>query len=372
MSNQLNWKCEWCSLTARIPANAKSVRCACGARWRRNGQGWHTIELQRPVDLPGEQQIHRVPEFERWQRFVACQTCQHFKTVRCELIDLGCRAAFTDAITGTRGCCPQDKWPEVRVRWITTADLAAGAMELADQVPPDIVRVVGIPRSGMIPAAAIASKLHLPLYTVRNWKVTPVGGGFRINWGRQFADGGRWLFVDDTIHNGGTFRTLRARGVPLDGHLTAVVYTLNPSLCSLYYKVLPTPHLLEWNLLNTSYVQHLAVDFDGILCHNPPFQELPKYLARQSPINVIISARPERERARSEAWLHQHRVLYRSLRLWPGPDKDRDDIQRVAAWKAAETSAAGAEFYIESEPVLADAIRRLGLRVLCPAQRYLA
>lgn len=364
------WQCPECGAKARVPNVSGTIRCSCGSVVCNDivvRKSVSRIESEQPAD-------RRVPTFEHKQRLAACTACSTFKTRRCPLIDLGCSRTFEATIWSTRGQCPLGKWPDGRVEWITTADLAAGAMELADQVPPDVTRVVGIPRSGMIPAAAIASKLHLPLYTIRDWQVEPAGGGFRIGWGegRDDSAGGRWLFVDDTLHNGSTFRTLRSQGIPTGEHVTAAIYALDPSQIDLYYRQLPTPHLLEWNLLNTGYVQHLAVDFDGVLCHNPPHQARPKFLARLAPIRAIISARPESEREQSEAWLNSHGVLYQSLRLWPGSEADRWDIERVAAWKAAECSAAGAEFYIESEPDLADAIRRLGLRVLCPQQGYLA
>ena len=239
-------------------------------------------------------------------------------------------------------------------------------------MPPDVTRIVGVPRSGMIPAAAIASKLHLPLYTIRDWEVIPAGAGFRTGWGTPNGDAGRCVFVDDTLHNGYTFRTLRERRLLRDEHLTAVVYAIDPSQVDFHQHVLPTPHFLEWNLLNTAYVQHLATDFDGIICHNPPHQERPKFLPRHSAVKTIISARPEAEREQAAAWLARYGVRYQALRLWPGTEADRWNIDQVAAWKAQECAWADVEFYIESEPALADAIRGHGLRVLCPAQGYLA
>jgi hypothetical protein len=193
-----------------------------------------------------------------------------------------------------------------------------------------------------------------------------------MEWGKYEPPGDRWLFVDDTLHSGTTLWRLREAGLSIDRHLTAAIYALDPSRVDLCHSHLETPHLLEWNLFNTSYIQHIATDLDGVVCHNPPHQQRPKFLPRLESVRVIISSRPEAERPATEAWLAHHGVRYQSLRLWPGNEADRWDVASVAAWKAQECSHAGVEFYIESEPPLADAIRRHGLRVLCPAQGYLA
>jgi hypothetical protein len=352
-------RCQVCGreVTTDKPSDKILATCRAGLTTE-SGPGWIRAE---------------VPRWEYEQRLAVCGNCQFCRNMeRCSQIDLGCKNMFLTAIKWTLGKCPEGKWPSGNARWVTTAELAAAAIDLADQVPPDITRIVGVPRSGMIPAAIIASKIHRPLFTIRDWQVVPAGGGFRIGWNENTGDGGRWLFVDDTLHNGSTFARLEAEGVPIGQHLTAVVYTLDPAQSDLHHAVLPTPHLLEWNLLNAPYGECLATDFDGILCHNPPRQGVPKFVARRAPLRAIISSRPETEREASEAWLAWHGMRYQSLRLWPGSEVDRFDIAQVAVWKATEVSAVKAEFYIESEPDLADAIRKLGIRVLCPDQGYLA
>src|SRR4051812_30935758 len=48
--------------------------------------------------------------------------------------------------------------------WISTARLARDATLLAGLLPLDVAGIVGVPRSGLIPAAIVATYLHLPLY----------------------------------------------------------------------------------------------------------------------------------------------------------------------------------------------------------------
>ena len=87
-------------------------------------------------------------------------------------------------------------------------------------------------------------------------------------------------------------------------------------------------------------------------------------------VRLPVSSRPESERVATESWLARRGVKYVELIMWPINPEDRTE-DAVSAWKARECATSGAEFYIESEPPLADAIRRLGVRVLCPGQRLL-
>jgi hypothetical protein len=56
--------------------------------------------------------------------------------------------------------------------------------------------------------------------------------------------------------------------------------------------------------------------------------------------------------------------------MWP-LQEESSDAQAIAAWKANTVRDAGADWYVESEPGLADLIRTHGVRVLCPRQGYL-
>jgi hypothetical protein len=128
------------------------------------------------------------------------------------------------------------------------------------------------------------------------------------------------------------------------------------------------PHLLEWNLFNSWCCANIGTDMDGILCHNPPRQSESLYLCRRTPVREIITARHEKERAGTVQWLGDHRVRYGKLSMWPWSTESRRDLHRVAAWKARSVRASGLEWYVESEPAMADAIREHGIRVLCPEQ----
>jgi hypothetical protein len=97
----------------------------------------------------------------------------------------------------------------VPLEWVSTARLAADAVILASLFPPDVVGIVGVARSGMIPAATVAALLHLPL-----WELT-ADGLHLLNTGPRGLprpdSRGRLAVVDDTVYSGTAMR--RARGI---------------------------------------------------------------------------------------------------------------------------------------------------------------
>jgi hypothetical protein len=350
----MQWTCINCGARVRMPDDTPSVRCHCGYVDYRDG----TWEF-------GGTQVARNAWYKAGRQAM-CLGCENYMKERCKLIELGCRNAYLRAIEQRDAACPMKKWFGARVPFVATASLASDAMQLADKVPPHVTRVIGVPRSGMIPAAAIATKLQLPLFAVCGDNVVHVGHGTRIS---EVRSGGASLLVDDTVHSGFSMQRSLEK-VKADGEIiTAAVYTTHPRRTDLYQSVLPTPHLLEWNLFNGPFAAFLSFDMDGILCHNPPRSEDPLYLARHSQIAAIITARLEEHRGVTEQWLAKYGVRYSKLHMWEWGDSDRNDIERVAKWKS--DLASGAAFYIESEPSLANAMRRNGTVVLCPAQGYL-
>lgn len=249
-------------------------------------------------------------------------------------------------------------------RLIPTAELIVDAVKLAEQVPPEIDGVCGIPRSGMIPASVIAAHLHLPLYTYYKGQVKNVGNGSRLD-----SIGGRnLLFVDDTTMIGNTLKKLES----VKG-LKASVY-VNPHSArkpDLYTNELEPPHLLEWNLFNSGYCKNMAFDMDGVICHDQPRKlwgkqvERPRYLPRRSPV-TIITARLERDRLVTESWLKDHGVTVEKLVMFPGNEADRLKPRAISEYKAEAFKESGKDWYVESCSQQAREIAELtGAWVIC-------
>jgi uncharacterized HAD superfamily protein len=324
---------------------------------------------------------------------VACRTCGgkvDLKVRECKLY-LECTVA--KRAPGVASCCAEctSYAPAARpIRWVRVAELAADALVLASKLPLGLIGIVGLPRSGMIPAAIIATHLHLPLYELTHeGKLNRLGNGSRGRWfGFPAGPPHVLAVVDDTAYSGAAM----ARARRAMGDRTAVygVVYLNPAAAAavdFFARELQPPHVLEWNLFNAGSVAGrcidreigvgVACDFDGVLCRNPTvpdadhgprleayvdwLQEAPPlFLPRVLPVPLIVTGRLERWRAKTEQWLLEHRVLYQRLVMHPAScASERDRAGDIAAIKAREYAASGCGLFFESEDDQAETIWRL-------------
>tara|TARA_Y100001938_G_scaffold150364_1_gene240974 strand:- start:33347 stop:34303 length:957 start_codon:yes stop_codon:yes gene_type:complete len=252
--------------------------------------------------------------------------------------------------------------------------------------------VLGIPRSGILPASMIAMWLNLPLYTINSISgdIQPMSGSSKFGGARMRnhddSDGGL-LVVDDTVYAGRAMADIKAK--IKGGAIYAAIYTHPNSLdkVDLFAKELKPPHILEWNLFNCSYIESAMLDFDGILCPNVPHEKCLNeelyidYIANVEPFPHrvpktccygIVTARLEKYRDITEAWLKKHNIRYGSLTMYPTEKqtvRDKNHIQEAAAFKAKYFKQSSAHFFIESELPEAVIIRReSGKFVICPQE----
>lgn len=278
-------------------------------------------------------------------------------------------------------------------RWVSTAELiSATVTKLLPRLPPGLSGVCGVTRSGMLPATALATHLHLPLYAVSQHagEPQPLGGGSR---GTLGTPGGPLLVVDDTVYSGSAMAPLRRR-LGTEGRLYAAVFARpgREAACDFVGEELASPHLLEWNLMNGGPLAGratnpamqggVALDFDGVICADPAVSEAadpagyaawladarPLLLPRRLPARLVITARLARHREATLAWCARWGVKAERLEMWPGGDPRERDRADVGAWKAGVYKASGCSLYVESDAGLAWRVAELsGKPVACPA-----
>lgn len=250
--------------------------------------------------------------------------------------------------------------------------------------------VVGIPRSGMIPAAIIATHLQLPL-------ADPIGFGRDIVHGRSGTPvsnvGTRVLLVDDSCNKGRAM----ARAVSLLGPHVRVTrlavfgpyqvdwrevvdIALDDCQC-------PGPRAFAWNMQKHIRLDRWGFDFDGVFCRDPTKEEnddgerylrfmasSPQIFFPQRPIGHVITGRLEKYRQATANQLARYGITFQSLTMMPYATK----AERMAAggrgmWKAQEVRRLGLEFFIESDLKQASIIsREAGIPVWCTATQALA
>lgn len=232
--------------------------------------------------------------------------------------------------------------------------------------------VVGIPRSGMIPAAMIATMLQLPLADVVGYGRGIVHGPS----GKPVDGGRRILLVDDSCNKGRAMAravSLLPRGTKVTRLAIFGPYQVEPaSVCDLWFEIVHGPRVFAWNMAKHIRLPRWGFDFDGVLCRDPAKAENddgPRYrqfiaeaepiFLPKRPIGHIVTCRLERYRADTERWLARQGVRFEALHMMPFASK----AERMAAgnrggWKAGVVKGLGIEMFIESCPKQAGIIAR--------------
>ena len=252
--------------------------------------------------------------------------------------------------------------------------------------------VLGIPRSGMLPASIIALWLNLPLYKMNSlshefevMSACSESGGLRMK-DREISDG-KILVIDDTIFAGIAIADTREK--IKEEVIYAVVYAHPDSLdkVDLFGRELDPPHLLEWHFFNSNHVTRALFDLDGIFCPNVPYDKCRneeayiEYIKNVEPLyhripnkpcHGIVTARLDKYRDITEEWLERHGIRYGSLEMYPTEKeeiRDRNHIQEAASFKSEHFMASSAHFFVESELPEAIIIRsESGKFVICPEE----
>jgi hypoxanthine phosphoribosyltransferase len=201
------------------------------------------------------------------------------------------------------------------VDFVTLDELAIWTREFVGQLTEDYDAVIGIPRSGLIVASIVATKLGRPLTTPelyregRFWTsrllAPPDPAGLRSV-----------LLIDDSVDHGSTIEAAKAR---IEGEnqqvriTTAALIAHRPAareLVDLHHCVLPHPTIFEWNLMHAKAATDLSMSLEGVLDRR---DGIPAYA-----IDAVLARGRESERAAAAAWLRSRGVRYDELVMLEG------------------------------------------------------
>ena len=251
-------------------------------------------------------------------------------------------------------------------------------------IPHDIDLILGIPRSGMIPAYMIALFLNKRVSDLDSFlKGHIVEAGERAQYIEQTPIR-KILVVDDSVCSGSAM--LKAKKKLKDANLkyeflflAPIVTTAGKDFVDIWLETIDDSRVFEWNVFHHAILGQACIDIDGVLNIDPQVDDdgpiytnflqtaTPKFLPTV-PIGTLVTCRLEKYRPQTEQWLKEHNIQYKNLIMLNFPDK----ATRVAWGKHGEYKAkcyiedSSACLFIESSKEQAEIIARMSYKpVLC-------
>lgn len=249
------------------------------------------------------------------------------------------------------------------------------------KLPNNIDLVVGVPRSGMIPAYMIGLMLSKQVCSLYEF----LSESFKTNTTHRvkLSNGIKnILIIDDSIMSGqasnDTKQLLQKSNLDKKYNITfAAVYYKDDNykkFIDIALEKVNSPRVFEWNYLNHVFLQDAAFDIDGVLCKDPLPQENDdgiKYLnfilnakplfIPQYKIPYIITSRLEKYRKETEEWLRKNNVQYDHLIMLSGRTaEERRKLNLHAKFKAEQyKKLTDIQLFIESDRKQAEEISKL-------------
>lgn len=211
------------------------------------------------------------------------------------------------------------------------------------KLPRDIDLVVGIPRSGMLPADMIGLYLNVPIADINTYlegKIYSTGTTRKSkNWIKNVEDAKHVLIVDDSISAGDAMREAKEKVLakyPNSKISFMAIYALPTNIRSvdIYFEICNHPRMFEWNYMHHWGLEHACVDIDGVLCEDPTFFEndggekyrnflrsaTPKFIPSKD-VDTLVTCRREKYRKETIQWLKSQNVRYKNLIMLGDADR---------------------------------------------------
>ena len=245
-------------------------------------------------------------------------------------------------------------------------------------IPRNIDLVVGVPRSGMLPANLLALYLNLPYTDIHSFIK---GFVYKAGARKQFFEASEYkniLVVDDSIASGSALAECKKSLEHLNSTFNfkyCVVYASpeKERVVDVALETVSTPRYFQWNIFNHSTLDKACFDIDGVLCVDPTKEQNddgPKYVSfllnaaplyiPGSKIGTLVTSRLEKYRAETETWLNNHSIKYNKLVMLDLPDmKARQKANCHGSHKAKEFKNSKYNLFVESDLKQAIEINKL-------------
>jgi len=207
-------------------------------------------------------------------------------------------------------------------------------------LPRDFDLIVGIPRSGMLPANLLALYLNKPYTDIHSF----INGHiYKAGERGQFIDIKRFkkiLIVDDSIASGSAMLKSKEslKEVSPDFELSfCAIYVIpgKEKMVDYFFEIVPLPRYFQWNILHHTALEKSCFDIDGVLCVDPTEEQnddgekyidfilnAPPLYIPGSKIGTLVTSRLEKFRKETEIWLAKNNVKYEKLVMLDLPNKE--------------------------------------------------
>lgn len=263
------------------------------------------------------------------------------------------------------------------MNFVTYSQLKKDVIEWAKELPPNIDIVVGVERSGLIPATILALHLNKPVITLNEY----LNGTFNEYEDSKVSISSLYnaLIVDDSMSSGRAMTKIKGKLGSNFTYKTGVVYTsgLCDNLVDYHYKIISLPRMFEWNFAHHENLKSAILDIDGVVFGEPPVEDDTEmyewYLSHPEPLYVpslpvlgFVTGRLEKYRKVTEETLKRYGIRYGFLKMaqYDTPQERRE--HSMAEYKADIYKNSNANLFIESSKEQADIIRVLSDKeVIC-------
>lgn len=247
--------------------------------------------------------------------------------------------------------------------------------------PVNIDLIVGIPRSGMIPAYMLGLMLSKPVCTLNELLnenfISKETVRIKLNTVIRNI-----LIIDDSLNTGSAITKVKENIIKADN-----LKKYNIFYSAVYYKEenykkyidiglvkVALPRIFQWNYLNHIFLKDAAFDIDGVLCYDPRPEEnddgikYKHFLLNARPLFIpqyripyIITSRLKKYEPETKEWLAKNNIQYDHLIMLTNyTAEQRRKLNLHAKFKAEQYKKLNdIQLFIESERNQAQEISRL-------------
>lgn len=263
------------------------------------------------------------------------------------------------------------------MEFITYEQLEKDVIDFSRDIPSDIDVIVGVERSGLLPATLLALHLNKPVLALNEYIHNVVND--YIDSKISIKSVYKALIIDDSVSSGRTFERINGTLKGNFVYKTATMYIASSSsyFPDFYYKYVNLPRMFEWNFMHHEMLRNAILDIDGVIFQEPPIEdntlEYEEYLRNPRPLYIpsvpvlgFVSGRLKKYRKITEQTLKKYGIEYKFLEMaqYNSPNERRQFDMGETKGKIFRDSEA--TIFIESSKKQADTIRKISSKdVIC-------